>query len=115
MTSPGSIPASAAGPFSVTPATSAPLAVVIDSPSAISSVTSWMRTPSQPRRVSPNSRSWLTTFSTVFDGMAKPMPIEPPVGEMIAVLMPITSPSMLNSGPPELPRLMAASVWMKLS
>ena len=36
-------------------------------------------------------------------GTAKPMPIEPPVGEMIAVLMPITSPSMLNSGPPELP------------
>ncbi len=29
--------------------------------------------------------------------------------------MPITSPSMLNSGPPELPRLIAASVWMKSS
>jgi hypothetical protein len=27
------------------------------SPSAMSSFTSWMRTPSQPRRVSPNSRS----------------------------------------------------------
>ena len=40
------------------------------------------------------------------------VPIEPPVGEMIAVLMPTTSPSRLNSGPPELPRLMAASVWM---
>ena len=43
------------------------------------------------------------------------MPIEPPDGEMIAVLMPMTSPSMLNSGPPELPRLIAASVWMKSS
>ena len=43
------------------------------------------------------------------------MPIEPPEGEMIAVLMPTTSPAMLNSGPPELPRLMAASVWMKSS
>ena len=52
------------------------------------------------------------TASAVFDGTAKPMPIEPPDGEMIAVLMPITSPSRLNSGPPELPRLMAASVWM---
>ena len=31
---------------------------------------------------------------------------------MIAVLMPMTSPRMLSSGPPELPRLMAASVWM---
>ena len=38
--------------------------------------------------------------------------IEPPDGEMMAVLMPITSPFSLNSGPPELPRLMAASVWM---
>ena len=43
------------------------------------------------------------------------MPIEPPLGEMIAVLMPMTSPVMLNSGPPELPLLIAASVWMKLS
>ena len=29
------------------------------------------------------------TLSAIFEGMAKPMPIEPPVGEMIAVLMPI--------------------------
>ena len=34
------------------------------------------------------------------------MPTEPPVGDRIAVLMPMTSPSMLNSGPPELPLLM---------
>ena len=27
------------------------------------------------------------------------MPIDPPVGEMMAVLMPTTSPYMLNSGP----------------
>ena len=74
--------------------------------------TCWMRTPSQPRRTSLNWRSWSITATTVFDGTAKPMPIEPPVGEMIAVLTPITSPSRLNSGPPELPRLMAASVWM---
>ena len=32
-----------------------------------------------------------------------------------AVLMPITSPSRLNKGPPELPRLIEASVWMKSS
>ena len=78
--------------------------------SAISSVTLWMRTPSQPRRSSPNWRSWSTTPATVFDGTAKPMPIEPPDGEMISVLTPMTSPSRLNSGPPELPRLMEASV-----
>ena len=71
-----------------------------------------MRTPSQPRRTSPKSRSWSSTGLAVSEGTAKPMPTEPPVGDRIAVLMPITSPSMLNSGPPELPLLMAASVWM---
>ena len=35
-----------------------------------------------------------------------------PPHELIAVLMPMTSPSRLNSGPPELPRLIEASVWM---
>src|ERR1700747_3248806 len=48
-------------------------------------------------------------------GMAKPMPIEPPEGEKIAVLMPITSPARLNMGPPELPRLIDASVCKKSS
>ena len=38
--------------------------------------------------------------------------IDPPDGEMIAVLTPTTSPLRLNNGPPELPRLIAASVWM---
>ena len=46
------------------------------------------------------------------DGTANPIPTEPPVGDRIAVLMPITSPAMLKSGPPEFPLLMAASVWM---
>jgi hypothetical protein len=81
----------------------------------MSSVTGWMRTPSQPRRVSPNWRSWSTTPEASCEGMEKPMPIEPPDGEMIAVLMPMTSPTLLNSGQPELPRLIAASVWMKSS
>jgi hypothetical protein len=50
-------------------------------------------------------------------GTEKPTPTEPPAspGEMMAVLMPTTSPRRLNSGPPELPLLMAASVWMKSS
>ena len=47
--------------------------------------------------------------------MAKPMPIEPPEGEKMAVLMPITSPLVLNIGPPELPRLIEASVCKKSS
>ncbi len=48
----------------------------------------------------------------VFEGTANPMPTDCPVGEMMAVFTPTTSPSRLNNGPPELPRLMAASVWM---
>ena len=49
----------------------------------------------------------------MLEGMAKPMPLLPPLGEKIAVLMPTTRPRRSMSGPPELPRLMAASVWMK--
>ena len=33
----------------------------------------------------------------------------------MALLMPITSPDMFTSGPPELPGLIAASVWRKSS
>ena len=42
-------------------------------------------------------------------GTAKPMPV---ARELIAALMPITSPRELISGPPLLPKLIAASVWM---
>ena len=45
-------------------------------------------------------------------GIAKPMPWAP---ARTATLMPITSPSMLRSGPPELPGLMLASVWIRSS
>ena len=51
-------------------------------------------------------------------GMAKPMPSEPPFwpAELkIPVLMPISSPRAFTSAPPEFPRLIAASVWMKSS
>ena len=115
MTSPASIPATAAGPSGVTSATSAPRGRSMPSASASSSFTVWMRTPSQPRRAMPNSCSWLTTLAARFEGTAKPMPMDPPVGETMAVFTPITSPSMLKSGPPELPRLIAASVCRKSS
>ena len=49
----------------------------------------------------------------MFEGMAKPMPFEPPEREKIAVLTPARRPSMSISAPPELPGLIAASVWMK--
>ncbi len=116
MTSPASMPLSSAGPSSVTDDTSAPRAPPSRPMlSAISSVTDWMRTPSQPRRVCPKSRSWSMTRAAMDDGMAKPTPTLPPVGEKMAVFTPITSPLMLNIGPPELPRLMDASVCRKLS
>ena len=48
-------------------------------------------------------------------GIAKPMPMDPPDWEKIALLMPTTSPRLSSSGPPELPGLIDASVWMKSS
>ena len=74
---------------------------------------SWMLTPSQPYSTRPLVISGSMTRLALLIGMAKPKPMNAPVGEAIQVLMPITSPSMLTSAPPELPGLMAASVWMK--
>src|SRR5262245_21515563 len=45
-------------------------------------------------------------------GTAKPIPC-PTL--LIAVFTPTTSPAMFTRGPPEFPKLIAASVWMKLS
>ena len=53
-----------------------------------------------------------TTFVIVSDGIAKPTPANWPVVENMAELIPITSPLMLSSGPPELPGLIGASVWI---
>ena len=55
-----------------------------------------------------------TIEATVLDGTAKPMPSLPPDSLLICVLTPTTSPAALSSGPPELPWLMAASVWIEL-
>jgi hypothetical protein len=49
---------------------------------------------------------------SVSTGTAKPTPALVPVGLKMAEVMPITRPLLSSSGPPELPRLMAASVWM---
>jgi hypothetical protein len=43
--------------------------------------------------------------------MANARPSLPPDLEYICELIPITSPSRLNNGPPEFPLLTAASVW----
>jgi len=61
----------------------------------------------------PVSTSCRVTNITIETGIAKPMPSLPPELLAMAVLRPTTSPRRLTSGPPLLPGLMAASVWMK--
>ncbi len=84
-------------------------------PCAISGVICWMLTPTQPLRAAPYCFSWPMMSFTRLEGIEKPMPTEPPLGEKMAEFTPTTLPSISNSGPPELPRLMGASVWMKSS
>ena len=49
---------------------------------------------------------------TASTGTAKPTPSLPPELDLICWLTPITRPSPSTSGPPELPGLIAASVWI---
>ncbi len=55
--------------------------------------------------------AWAMIGRAMSIGMAKPMPL---LSVAIAVLMPTTLPPASSSGPPELPGLMAASVWIRL-
>ena len=66
--------------------------------------------------IEPSRRSLGTTWRTVFDGTAKPTPTLPPAPDVaICELTPITWPAPLSSGPPELPGLIGASVWITRS
>ena len=56
--------------------------------------------------------SWAITSLASLIGIENPIPCP---DATIAVLIPITRPSRLSSGPPELPGLIDASVWMKFS
>ena len=56
--------------------------------------------------------SWGTIRLAMLIGIAKQIPC---AEWMIAVLMPITRPRLSSSGPPLLPGLSAASVWITLS
>jgi hypothetical protein len=58
-----------------------------------------------------SSRSERLTVST---GTAKPTPSPPPDWDLIWALIPSTRPCASSSGPPELPGLIAASVWIAL-
>ena len=115
ITSPDAIPACMAGVPSWVSATMAPSSSAMPSDSAISWVTGWIETPSQPRSTLPSSRRSAMTCLAVDAGMAKAMPTLPPDGEKMAVLMPTTLPFRLKAGPPELPWFTAASIWMKSS
>ena len=57
--------------------------------------------------------SWLAIERTVSDGIAKPTPSLPPESLWIWALTPTTWPFEFSSGPPELPWLIAASVWIE--
>ena len=71
---------------------------------------------------SPLSMSCSIVRRTWLIGIAKPTPMLPPLSlpapadprVAMAELTPMTSPSRSTSGPPELPGLMAASVWIAL-
>ena len=55
--------------------------------------------------------AWAMIGRAMSIGIANPMPL---LLVAIAVLMPITFPPASSSGPPELPGLIAASVWIRL-
>ena len=84
---------------------------------AIAGVTSCTATPSHPRITRPCCSIWVITSRARLEGTEKPIPWlpRPPPLVAMAVLMPMSCPSTLTSAPPELPGLMAASVWMKSS
>ena len=107
------MPACAAGPSFSTEETSAPRGRSSPKDSASWAFTSWMVTPILPRTTCPVLMSCSSTLRATSIGMANDTPMKPPVRLKICELMPITSPAMLNSGPPELPGFTATSVWMK--
>ena len=110
-------PASAAG-LPSTMADPAPSAAWIQAPLvtgrssslATWASTSWKVTPIHGRAMSLPARTWSMIGLAISIGSAKPMPSALPA---MAVLMPMSRPSPSSSAPPELPGLMAASVWMR--
>src|SRR6185312_4206791 len=107
-------PARAAGLAGVRLAINAPDGRLSPRLSAISGVTAWIFAPSQGLLTTePPLLAEATTTLTMLAGIAKPMPCDPPEREKIAVLIPTRRPPRSTRAPPELPGLMAASVWMK--
>ena len=114
MTSPALSPAFAAGLSVAMLAINAPAGRLRLMLSAISGVTACNLAPSQGRFTAlPPLRAEASTTCTMLAGIAKPTPCEPPEREKMAVFTPTSLPVRSTSAPPELPGLMAASVWMK--
>ena len=69
--------------------------------------------PRRGRVTLPVSMIWDVKLLTVLMGMQKPRPSKPRVAlRNFSVGMPTSSPLALSSAPPELPELMAASIWI---
>ncbi len=114
-TSPSLSPAASAAESGITWAMTAPSVVSIPSASESSGFRFCAITPRRPRRTSPYSMIWRVSTFAILIGMANPIPILPPPGARIAVLMPTSSPRKLTNAPPEFPWLIEASVWIKSS
>src|SRR5215475_11697535 len=65
----------------------------------------------RPSRPDQNDLFSSSSSLAVLSVTTKPSPSLPPLFEMLWLTIPITSPFMLNMGPPELPVLIVASVW----
>mmetsp|Transcript_12376 Transcript_12376/g.34026 ORF Transcript_12376/g.34026 Transcript_12376/m.34026 type:complete len:294 (+) Transcript_12376:350-1231(+) len=103
----GRTPPTSAGPPGTTRMTMMPLSC------SSSDITSGAKTmPRTGRRTKPLAMMLSTFFATVSMGMARPTPAKVPLPVRMAVFTPTTRPSESNSGPPLLPGLMDASVWM---
>ena len=118
-TSPACSPAFAAALPGSTETISAPL----PTPEFWSSAAVRVLTPRNARVAVPFAMSSLAIRCAVFAGIANPTPMfplcdcdpgAPEATVAIALLMPMTSPAPLTSAPPELPGLIAASVWMRV-
>mmetsp|Transcript_28698 Transcript_28698/g.70743 ORF Transcript_28698/g.70743 Transcript_28698/m.70743 type:complete len:327 (-) Transcript_28698:862-1842(-) len=100
-------PARHAGPPSLASSTSTP-----PRPSCSTAASGAKVIPRIGRVTRPNLMIWSTIPDTMSDGSANPTPEDDPLELYIAVLIPMSRPELSRSGPPELPGLMAASVWM---
>ncbi len=105
-------PAFAAGLPVTTCTTSTPLDLGSESESASDWVMVWPLIPSQGCCTALPASSVEMTRLAVLMGTAKPTPTLPWTGLWIDSSTPRTSPLAFSSGPPELPGLMGASVWI---